>query len=365
MKLLHIVGSRPQFFKVAAVSRAVAELGGQGTGIEERLLHSGQHYDYYMSAVFFEELALREPDYHLGVGSGTLAGQVAATLTGASAVLDEWRPDAVIVYGDTNATLGGALAAVQHHVPLAHVEAGVRTGNLHQVEELNRAVTDRICDWRFCCTELNLATLGSEGLAAGSYFTGDTMLDNYRYFQSHLDNAIIERRGLAEHKYILCTIHRAENTDYPERLGALLDTLLAIQREMMQVVLPLHPRTRTAIDGLGRGGELKRAGVIVTEPLGYRDTQALLAHSHLVLSDSGGLLREAYFAGRYCVIPWEYAAWPELVEAGWAVAGAVERGALLARLEQAPAPREPEVSGLFGDGNAGRGIVEIIKAALA
>ncbi len=362
-RILHVVGSRPQFPKLAALRRALREHPDR---VEERVVHSGQHYDRELSEVFFEELEIPLPDYNLGVGSGSHAHQIGATLKGVTGVIEDWRPDQVVVYGDTNATLAGALAATQCRVPVAHVEAGVRTGNLFQTEELNRVVTDRISTSRFCCTELNLRTLEGEALGDGSLFSGDTMLDNYRHFLARMDVGILERAGLRENAYVLCTVHRAENTDEDTRLAEVIDSIEAVQREIEQVVFPVHPRTRSAIGRIGRQGKLEAAGVKVIDSLGFQALQALVEHSRLVLSDSGGLQREAYFGGRRCVVPWEYASWPELVEAGAALPGPVDPASVLSRVNAAldASPLSAGPAGLFGDGHAGRRIAQRLLEAL-
>jgi UDP-N-acetylglucosamine 2-epimerase len=361
LRLLHIVGARPQFAKAAAVWRAVEAHNAAGTApLEQRLLHTGQHYDPEMSQVFFDELGLAAPDYHLAVGSGDSAYQTAAALQGIYAVLGEWAAGWVVVYGDTNATLAGGIAAQQRHLRLAHIEAGVRTGRLHQAEELNRVVVDRISDLRCCCTRLNLANLATENLVAGSHFTGDTMLDNYRAFLPRMDNSVLERCALTPGTYVLCTVHRAENTDVPGRLNSIARAIALVQREQRPVVLPLHPRTRAALERGGLLAGLLASGVCITEPLGFNAVQALLEHCHCVLTDSGGLQREAYFAGRFSVIPWEFASWPELVEAGWVSLGGVEPQSLAARIAAAPGPQPPEREGLFGDGAAGAKIAALL-----
>jgi UDP-GlcNAc3NAcA epimerase len=362
LKLLYVVGSRPQFPKAAAVARAVAahNAASPSMQITERLLHTGQHYDDGMSDIFFRELQLRRPDFNLQVGSGSLGYQTARSLEGIFNVLGEWTPDWVIVFGDTNATLAGAIAAQQRHLQVAHVEAGIRTGNLHQAEELSRVVVDRISNLRFACTAHTLRNLGQENLVDNSFNTGDTMLDNYLYFLPSRAMGFAESLGLTPNRYIYATIHRAENTDDAGRLAAIIDTLVEAQASIMPLVLPLHPRTRAAIETLGRTGELEAAGVKVIEPVAFSISQALLEDSQLVFSDSGGLLREACYSGRYCVIPWEYTAWPEISEAGMASSGPVETSAMLSRLQTAPGPRERHGSGIFGNGSAGKQIVQHI-----
>ena len=360
LKLLHIVGARPQFPKLAAVMRAMREQNERGSSVQEWVVHTGQHYDDRMSAIFFDELGIREPDFNLGVGSGSLSAQTAAGLERVASIIEQTRPHAAVVYGDTNATLAGNLAAVQAQVWTAHVEAGVRTGNLFQAEELNRVIVDRISRARYCCTEFNLQTLIDENLGTGSVWTGDTMLDNYRYFLPKAEHSVVEKLGLEAGGYILLTLHRAENTDAPERLGSILDALITVQRNYLPLVFPIHPRTRKEIASLGRLDELKDAGVKLIEPQGFLALQALLEQSRLVVSDSGGLQREAYFAGRDCVVPWEYASWPELVEAGWVHVGSVEPRALVERIRSASAPRTPPELGLFGSGDAGVKIAALL-----
>ena len=363
-KLLHVVGARPQFPKLGAVMRAVARVNEHGTSIDEWVAHTGQHYDDELSAVFFEELEIRAPDFKLGVGSGSNVAQTATGIERVAAVIDKVCPDAVLVYGDTNATLAGAVAACQLQVRPSHVEAGVRTGNLFQAEELNRVIVDRVAQLRFCCTERNLETLSQEGLSQGSLWTGDTMLDNYLHFLPRADHEVLERLKLESGDYALCTIHRAENTDEPARLNSILDGLLAVQSELMPIVLPLHPRTRKEIQRQGRLESLTAAGIRVLEPLGFLSIQALLEGARVVVSDSGGLQREAYFAGRRCVVPWEYASWPELLEDGWVSVGAVNGRALVERIASAAPSLAADERRLFGDGSAGHRIVAaLIQAA--
>lgn len=359
LKLLFVVGSRPQFPKVAAVSRAIARHNASDhpVRIEECLVHTGQHYDDSMNDVFFRDLELRRPDYNLEVGSGSVGYQTGASIERIFDVLGEWKPDWVVVFGDTNATLAGGIAAQQRHLRLAHVEAGIRTGNLHQAEELNRVIVDRIADLRFAATAATLSNLWDENLGGNAYNVGDTMLDNYLHFLPKREVGFPESIGLKPGGYIYSTVHRAENTDYPERLGAILDTLIAAQDEIMPVVLPLHPRTRNAIEGIGRTGDLEAAGVKVIEPIGFNKSQALVEDCHVVFSDSGGLLREACFSGHFCVIPWEYTTFPEINDIGMANCGRVVKDEMLKRLHEAPGPQDREQITNFGNGTAGDQVV--------
>ncbi|MEZ5339049.1 MAG: UDP-N-acetyl glucosamine 2-epimerase [bacterium] len=359
LRLLSIVGSRPQFPKVAALARAIDRhnQAGGSMQIEHRLLHTGQHYDESMNDVFFRELGIRQPDYNLEVGSGSIGYQTGASIQRIYETLADWLPEWVFVYGDTNATLAGGIAAQQRHLRLAHVEAGIRTDNLHQAEELNRVIVDRIADLRFAASPAALSNLFAENLAQHSYNVGDTMQDNYLHFLPMRDTGFAESLGLKPGRYIYSTVHRAENTDYPERLGAIIDTLISAAEEVMPVVIPLHPRTRAAIAALGRSGELEAAGVLVIDPVGFKRSQALLEDCHNVFSDSGGLLRESCFSGRFCVVPWEYSIFPEIVDAGMACCCRVVRDEMLERLHNAPAPRDPGEVSIFGNGTAGSQIV--------
>lgn len=362
LKLLYVVGSRPQFPKAAAVARAVSAHNDANPSLqlEERLLHTGQHYDDGMSDIFFRELQLRRPDYNLQVGSGSLGYQTGRSLEGIFDVLGEWRPDWVVVFGDTNATLAGAIAGQQRHLRVAHVEAGIRTGNLHQAEELSRVVVDRISNLRFACTAHTLSNLIGENLGEHSFNTGDTMLDNYLHFLPSRAIGFARSLGMQEGHYIYATVHRAENTDDPQRLNIILDVLIETQSALRPVVIPLHPRTQAAIEALGRMAELTQSGVRVIAPVAFSQSQDLLENCHSVFSDSGGLLREACYSGRHCVIPWEYTVWPEISAAGMASTGPVELQAMLKRLHNAPGPMEHDSQRIFGDGSAGGQIIEHI-----
>lgn len=313
MKLVSVVGARPQFIKAATVSRVLrAE-----PGVEEVLVHTGQHYDDNMSRIFFEELELPAPDYHLGIGGGTHGQNTGRMLEAIEGVLLKEKPDWVLVYGDTDSTLAGALAAVKLHIPVAHVEAGLRSFNRRMPEEMNRVLTDHAADLLFAPTETAVKNLLREGIAEGKiHLVGDVMYDAALYYgtKAERESQILRRLGLAPKGYILATVHRAENTDDPRRLGAILQALAEVHRRV-PVVFPVHPRTRKRAEAFGLAGYLEQ--VLATEPVGYLDMVMLEKHARLIATDSGGVQKEAFFYRVPCVTLREETEWVELVELGW------------------------------------------------
>jgi len=314
MKVLTVVGARPQFIKAAPVSEV---LRGR-PGVREVLLHTGQHYDAGMSDVFFEELGIPKPDYHLGIGGGTHGQNTGRMIEAIEGVLLKERPDWVLVYGDTDSTLAGALAAVKLHIPVAHVEAGLRSFNRRMPEEINRVLTDHTADLLLAPTPQAVENLLREGLPRERVrWVGDVMYDAALRFAevAREKSRILERLGLEPGGYLLATVHRAENTDDPARLRAIFEGLFRVA-EHYPVVLPLHPRTRKALERLGMLPRVKER-LVVTDPLGYLDMLRLLEASRAVVTDSGGLQKEAFFFRRPCVTLREETEWVELVEAGW------------------------------------------------
>jgi UDP-GlcNAc3NAcA epimerase len=310
IKVVTIVGARPQFIKASAVSAAFAAAGN----VTEQIVHTGQHYDPGMSDVFFDELGIPAPAFHLGVGSGSHGAQTADMLKAIEAVLISEKPDAVLVYGDTNSTLAGALAAVKLHIPIAHVEAGLRSFNTKMPEEINRVLTDRVSALLFCPTLSAVEHLRNEGIVAGVHHVGDVMFDVALRTAAKADKTSRFRdAGLPEKGFVLATLHRAENTDDPKRLGATLEALAGIAREM-PVVFPVHPRTRKAMAaaGLAPTGHLR-----VVDPVGFVDMVWLERHARLIVTDSGGVQKEAYFHGTPCVTVRTETEWTETVAAGW------------------------------------------------
>lgn len=322
MKIVTIVGARPQFIKAATVSRAIVKYNkylakGQEI-IKEILVHTGQHYDENMSDVFFEELDIPKPDYNLGIGSASHGVQTGRMLEEIEKVLLKEQPDCVLVYGDTNSTLAGVLAASKLHIPVAHVEAGLRSFNRQMPEEINRVLTDHIADMLFAPTENAVKNLRQEGIDADKiYMVGDVMYDAALYYGKRVEGRsdILDQYQLQPGKYILSTIHRAENTDDPVRLRAIFTGLAQVAEEIA-VVIPLHPRTREALkqDGLY---EKVIKSLTVIPPVGYLDMVMLEKNACLVATDSGGVQKEAYFYRVPCVTLREETEWVELVELGW------------------------------------------------
>lgn len=357
MHLLSIVGARPQFIKAAVVCRAFAERPDH----RHELLHTGQHYDAGMSGVFFEEMRIPEPDHRLAIGSAPHGAQTGRMLEAIESVLLSDPPDAVIVYGDTNSTLAGALAAVKQHIPVAHVEAGLRSFNRAMPEEINRVLTDHSSDLLLAPTETAVANLAAEGIEAGVWRVGDVMCDAVQHY---LDIAaarsdILSRLDLTPDAFVLATVHRAENTDDPGRLGAIFDGLKRFDREAAPVVLPLHPRTAKAADAPGIDAD----GLThVIEPVGYLDMLTLERAARLVATDSGGVQKEAFFCRTPCVTLRGETEWVELVDRGWnRLAPPAEAGSVFEALSRAWEAGPPEQwPPIFGAGDAGQQIVQLV-----
>lgn len=314
MKVVTVIGARPQFIKAATVSRVLR--AGQGTS--EVLVHTGQHYDDNMSQVFFDDLDIPEPAYNLGIGSGPHGRQTGRMLDAIEGILERETPDWVLVYGDTNSTLAGALAAAKLHLPVAHVEAGLRSFNRRMPEEVNRVLTDHVSDLLFVPTEAASRNLANEGLPGASvHRVGDVMYDAALFYaaKATAQTEVLGNLGLGGGDYALATVHRAENTDDPTLLGRVVRGLCAVAKDL-PVVLPLHPRTRLA---LARAGLLDRAEaeLRLTAPMGYLEMVCLECHARVILTDSGGVQKEAYFQRVPCVTLRGETEWVELVEAGW------------------------------------------------
>jgi UDP-N-acetylglucosamine 2-epimerase len=309
MKLVvSIVGARPQFIKCAPVSRVLRK------NFREVLIHTGQHYDTQMSHIFFEEMKIPAPDYNLGVGSGSHALQIGLMLQLIEQKLIELKPDLVLVYGDTNSTLAGALAAVQLQIPIAHVEAGLRSFNRRMPEEINRVLTDHISDLLFCPTSTAVSNLECEGVKRGVYFTGDVMFDalmqNLPVAEKH--SPILNNLNLEPEDYLLTTIHRAENTDNKENLIAIFSALTQLDKK---VVIPLHPRTKKKLGSMSLR-EFKRKSIKIIEPVSYLDMLVLAKNAQKILTDSGGVQKEAYFLKKPCITLRNETEWVELVRIG-------------------------------------------------
>ena len=349
MKVVSIVGARPQFIKAAPLSRELRKVH------QEVLAHTGQHYDPALSAVFFEELDIPRPDYNLGVGSASHGRQTGKMLVRIEEVLIQEEPDWVLVYGDTNSTLAGALAAVKLHIPVAHVEAGLRSFNRRMPEEINRVVTDHISTLLFCPTETAVRNLAQEGLTQGVHNVGDVMYDAALHNSQLAEerSRILETLGLRPKGYLLATVHRPDNTDIPRNLRSIAAALSSLEAT---VLLPLHPRTRKALHELGitLGGSVR-----VVEPVGYLDMLILEKNARLILTDSGGIQKEAYFFAVPCVTLRQETEWVETVEAGWNVLVGADRRKIIEAVRSFR-PQGERVN-LFGDGQASVKVVEILS----
>ncbi|MSQ95814.1 MAG: UDP-N-acetylglucosamine 2-epimerase (non-hydrolyzing) [Gemmataceae bacterium] len=361
MKIVTVIGARPQFIKAAVVSRWLRET----PGCEEILVHTGQHYDENMSDVFFQELEIPKPTYHLGIGSGGHGAQTGRMLEAIEKVLLECKPDKLLIYGDTNSTLAGALAAAKLHVPVAHVEAGLRSFNRKMPEEINRVVADHVSMWLFAPTAAAVHNLRNEGVAENQIFlVGDVMYDAAIYFGTRTRADTLSKLGLQSKNYVLATIHRAENTDAGPRLRGVFAGLSAIADEL-PVVLPLHPRTRAA---LNREKLLDKCSpnLRLVDPLGYLDMVMLEKHASVIATDSGGVQKEAFFHRVPCVTLRDETEWVELVELGWnrlvppTDADTIEAG-VLASLRDTKTRLAP--AELYGGGQAGEAITRLLQAA--
>jgi UDP-GlcNAc3NAcA epimerase len=364
LRTVSIVGARPQFVKVSPVSRAMKS---SPMCIEDRIVHTGQHYDDSMSKIFFAELEIPRPDANLGIGSGSQGYQTGRMLEAIETYLHADRPDAVIVYGDTNSTLAGALAAAKMHIPVAHVEAGLRSFNRRMPEELNRIAADHLSEMLFAPTATAMRNLATEGLAARSVLTGDVMYDAV-LFNAQIAaerSRILEKLGVAPGEFGIATIHRAENTTVDE-LAELLDALNRAASTFGRIVFPAHPRTLSILRG-ELSGWRPSARMTIIEPVGYLDMLALLQQARWVLTDSGGLQKEAFFLGCPCVTLRDETEWVETIEEGANIIAGADGAGLeqsLAAIERRPPPARPAArrDGPFGSGEAAMKIVEALSS---
>lgn len=350
MKLVSVVGARPQFVKASPLSIELRERH------QEVLVHTGQHYDPELSAVFFEELGLPKPDHHLGIGSGPHGRQTGAMLAALEDVFERERPDVVMVSGDTNSTLAGALAAAKLGIPVGHVEAGLRSFNRRMPEELNRILTDHLSTWLFAPSAVAVEQLSREGVTSGVHLVGDVMSDAVRMHSERARerSGALARTGVLEKSYYLATVHRAENTDQPARLAGIFE---ALGRLDAPVVLPLHPRTRKRlVDADLRPAETIR----IVEPQGYLDMLRLEEGAVCVLTDSGGIQKEAYYVGTPCVTLRDETEWVETVAAGWNVLAGADPERIVEAVRTARGATVRARPVLYGDGFAARRIAAIL-----
>jgi UDP-GlcNAc3NAcA epimerase len=381
MKIATIIGARPQFIKAAAVSRSIAEYNEKlhsnqspmtqhPSPIDEVVIHTGQHYDDGMSAIFFRELEIPEPDYNLNIGSGSHGLQTGQMLIAIEDVLIKQKPDWVLIYGDTNSTLAGALAAAKLHIPIAHVEAGLRSFNRLMPEEVNRVVADQLSDLLFCPSQVAFDNLAAEGISLPltphvSHFkphvviTGDVMADSLQFAakKASTNSDILTHLELQPKGYLLATIHRAENTDDLDRLGNIIEALSDLAEKEF-VVLPIHPRTRKILNDNFALRLTPHPSLKIIDPVGYFDIIALEKSARIILTDSGGMQKEAYWLKVPCITLRDETEWIETVEMGWNILTGADHDKIIVAVRTFKTPSEHPP--LYGDGNAAERIVKIL-----
>lgn len=357
MEIMTIVGARPQFIKAAAFARALKR--DEGANIKHVLVHTGQHYDDMMSDVFFRELDIGQPDHNLGVAGGSHGAMTGRMLEKIESLLLERRPDWVLIYGDTNSTLASALAASKLHIPVAHVEAGLRSFNMRMPEEVNRIVADKLSSLLFCPTQVAVHNLKQEGVVEGVHLVGDVMYDVAIQFAEVAErkSTALSRFGLAEMPYVLATCHRAENTDDPDRLAGILKALDSMT-PTHAVVLPLHPRTRQKVDQLGFRCLLDRIQIV--DPLSYLDMVMLEKNAAVIVTDSGGVQKEAFFYQVPCITTRDETEWVETVETGWNVLTGADANRIGIAFQNI-GHRTPTTMYPYGDGHAAELILKHIQ----
>jgi UDP-GlcNAc3NAcA epimerase len=358
IKILTVVGARPQFIKAAAVSRVIrSEFVGR---LFEVIVHTGQHYDETMSKVFFEELDIPQPDYNLEISGGHHGEMTGRMLEAIEKVLLKERPRWVLIYGDTNSTLAGALAAVKLHIPVAHVEAGLRSFNMCMPEEVNRILADRISTLLFCPTDAAVRNLKVEGISNGVHNVGDVMYDASLFYRNRAreKSDILNRLGLEEGKFALATCHRAENTDNPNRLREICFGLSDLA-STLPLIFPVHPRTRKMIDENDLQGTLAQAKII--DPVPFLDMVALEQAARVILTDSGGVQKEAFFYRVPCVTMRDETEWVETTESGWNRLSGAGREQIREAFSHAMANKGVEMPIPYGDGHASRHILSILN----
>ncbi len=357
MKILTVVGARPQFIKASMVSKTLQSY----SNIREIMVHTGQHYDDNMSTVFFEQLNIPKPDYYLGVGSGSHGKQTAAMLSDLEKIMTTVLPDVVLVYGDTNSTLAGSLAAAKLHIPVAHVEAGLRSFNKKMPEEINRMITDHLSDYLFCPSDMAVENLRREGIDKGVHQVGDIMYESVSHFKPFAlqQSSILKDLSLSENNYYLATIHRAENTDDPARLTSIFE---ALQQLEIEVVIPLHPRTKSKIGQFNLTKLISSSSIKLIEPLNYLDMLGIASKARAILTDSGGLQKEAYMLKVPCITLRDETEWEETVKHGWNHLVGSSTQQILKTADTIRAPKEQPA--LFGDGKTSHAIIEILTKVM-
>ena len=359
-----VVGARPEFVQSATLSRAIAGRGSRGDApaVAEVLIHTGQHYDAAMSDVFFRDLRLKRPTHHLGVGSALHGAQTGEMMKRLEPILVDLQPNVVVVFGDTNSTLAAALVAAKLHLPVAHVEAGLRSFNPRMPEEINRCLTDHVSDLLLCPSAQAATNLEREGISDGVHITGDVMLDALEWVRpdSLQVSAVLGRYGLVAGGYAVATVHRAENTDDAGRLGGLLGALGDLAADGLPVILPLHPRTAGLLNGLK-----VPAGVRPVEPVGHPEMVALATGARVGLTDSGGLQKELYWLGVPCVTIRDETEWVETVATGWNVVAGVDPVAVAAAARRMASIDRGDRPPIYGNGGAASRILDLLVGDFA
>jgi len=355
MKILTVIGARPQFIKASVVSAAIEKTAG----LSEEIIHTGQHFDANMSNIFFDQLGIPKPHYQLDINSGSHGSMTGRMLEAIEKICLESKPDRLMVYGDTNSTLAGALAAAKLHIPVAHIEAGLRSFNMRMPEEINRILTDQVSDILFCPTETAVKNLKNEGFDQKPIQVlkvGDVMQDSSIFFAERAVKGET-LRAVPESNFIVATLHRAENTDDPARLKAIVDALNYIHNNILPVVLPLHPRTQKVVKSLGLQLEM-----LVLEPVGYLEMIWLLKHCNAVVSDSGGVQKEAFFFKKPCITMRDQTEWVELIENGVNVLAGADTQKIIEYTKAMLDKKIEDPLNLYGGGKASQNIANVLAS---
>lgn len=359
IRIITIVGARPQFVKAAMLSRAISMRNKEGMSFEEKLIHTGQHYDENMSRVFFHEMGILKPTWQLHCGNHTHGAMTGQMLMDIEKILIDNQPDYVLVYGDTNSTLAGALAASKLHIPVVHVEAGLRSFNKAMPEEINRILTDHVSSILCCPTQTAVQNLHKENITKGVYHVGDIMYDAALLFGKEAEqrSTILQTLGLSPKEFLLCTVHRAENTDSQERLCQIAQAWTEIAASE-RIVIPLHPRTRIYLEKYNLLATLQQqSNILFTDPLGFLDMVMLERNARIILTDSGGIQKEAYFHKTPCITLREETEWTETIESGWNQLAGFHAKDIIKCLSTSNDRKEIQE---YGDGNTAQKILDLL-----
>lgn len=360
--IMHIVGNRPQFIKLAPVSKEISK-----RGYHQMIVHTGQHYDENMSDIFFEELEIQKPDKNLAIGSGTHAQMTGKAMIEIENVLKEYLPDGVILYGDTDSTLAGAIATVKLNIPIIHIEAGIRTGGLKNPEEANRIITDHLSELLFCSDSNSVNNLKKEGICKNVYQVGDVMYDTFLQYRNHESKIFLKDYHLKKDNYILMTWHRQENTNSKERM---LQIIQFLKRIPYEIIYPMHPRTKAKLMEYQLLKEfINLPNIRILPPVGYLEMIKLMTNAHMILTDSGGVSKESFFAGVKCILMVNLDLWPDLIEHHWITKIDLDSETSINQvLHWIESNRNQDVfhlsealSEIYGNGNASIKIVDILE----